>query len=81
MIRNLLVFAILVARNLQIMAPFLDSDEIWDFGTGVVAKNMDLDNIMGLGTRGRFEPTFDVPGDINTTFAVPGDINISNSKF
>ena len=80
MIRNLLLFAILV-RNLQMMAPFLDSDEIWDFGTTGVAKNMDLDNILGLENRGAFEPTFDVPGDINTTFAVPGDINISNSKF
>ena len=79
MIRNLLVFAIL-AHNLQMMAPFLDSDEKWDFGTGV-AKNMDLDNIMGLGSRGAFEPTFDVPGDINTTFDVPSDINIlSNSN-
>ena len=63
------------------MAPFLDSDEIWDFGTGV-AKNMDLDNIMGsdFRSRGAFEPTFDVPGDINTTFDVPDDINISNSN-
>ena len=80
MIRNLLVFAIL-ARNLQMMAPFLNSDEIWEkSGTGV-AKNLDLDNIMGLGSRGAFEPTFDVPGDINTTFDVPSDINIlSNSN-
>ena len=63
MIRNLLVFAIL-ARNLQMMAPFLNSDETWEkSGTGV-AKYMDMDNNMGLGSRGAFEPTFDVPGDI-----------------
>ena len=29
MIRNLLVFAIL-ARNLQMMAPFIDSDDKWE---------------------------------------------------
>ena len=72
MIRNLLLFAILV-RNLQMMAPFLDSDEIWDFGTTVVAKNMDLDNIMGLKQRGAFANHTNLPD-------VPGDINISNTN-
>ena len=72
MIKNLLVLEIL-ARNSQMMAPFLDSDEIWDFGTTVVAKNMDLDNIMGLEQRGAFANQTNLPD-------VPGDINISNTN-
>ena len=52
---------------------YLRCNKIWKKSATVVAKNMDLDNIMGLEQRGAFANQTNLPD-------VPGDINISNTN-